>query len=235
MKITLPDGKSAWGEWLPKEEAVEILSYRIGTSRRFYNHGITTANHCFAITSGTKIEKLIQNRKTFKLGKEVSNTVLVICDKENLKPCYISLDYPNPTNFTTSGPNGIIKDRLLVDIKSGHRLAAPATTFDQFEEVDHTCYWADDKNNYQKIDFPRFNLTFRKHKLNLPAINTPAGIRTMSNLPPIFKPTTGFIRLSRKDEKSKKITSKVLVPLLDAKEIKKDRKGVTKRALQLSL
>ena len=58
MKIALPDGKSAWGEWIPETKASDTFNkYSYKYPYLTTNRGITQAFHCFALSSGTIKEK----------------------------------------------------------------------------------------------------------------------------------------------------------------------------------
>ena len=130
-------------------------------------------------------------------------------------------------------PKPEITDKVLLDLKTGYQLVEPSKTFSEFELVHHINCWADDSMTLRKIDFPRFNLSFRKDKgmHQFACEQYPGWHLDTEQFAPHLSPTTGFIRLRRKDDKTKKILTKVLIPRLDAYPIYKDERGETKRAI----
>lgn len=235
MHITLPDGTTAWGEWIPEKEAQWALLFRKSLAINgltIINDGLAAANHSFVIASGTKHQKIRKdNTESFELGEIVPDTNFILCDKKNLKPCYMTVEHAKPKELQRRRQSGLLVDRKLIDLRTGQQLVSPSDSFKQFEEFDQTCYWADDNHTIQTIDFPRYHLTFRKQKSRFICEQFPGWHLDKEQYAPHLNPSTGFIRLQRKDKTSKKTLTKVLIPLLEAKEETKNTEGKTERAL----
>ena len=137
LKIPFPDGTYHWGKWMSPGE----------TSSYLQNNGIPAAYSCFAILSDVPAT-------TKRIMTRDIHSGIVVCDKKTFTPRYVSIENPHIQSPT--------EENLLIDINTKHTLVKPSETFSNFEDMNFTAFWADDKKSLQKIDFPRFNLTFKK-------------------------------------------------------------------------